>query len=158
SRSRGSAQSEPTTSRSHFGAGPHRIDATAIPAGGARGLRGRGERAPPGHATAMKHPRYYLRVRGVGRGPFDLGHLQSMRRLGGLARFHEVSPDGQTWAPAETLVDVFQPPSPRTAPPERSRPQEPATVDPVAAPAPAQAPPTVPDRWYYAEAGQPVGP
>lgn len=105
--------------------------------------------------TMMGEPRYYLRIRGVVTGPFDLGQLQSMRRLGQLARFHEVSLDGQSWDAASSLTGLFVAPAPRAARRDRNR-VEPAAQEVVAAMVVDRPPDSA--RWWYAFDGQATGP
>src|SRR4051812_12063040 len=107
----------------------------------------------------MDEPRYYVRVRGVVSGPFDSDQLQTMRRMGRLARFHEVSPDKQTWVAAATLAGIFPPPGASPGPATR---RNPTVVQPGssgdAPPAPTPKPAAGPPRWYYGSGDDTVGP
>ena len=51
--------------------------------------------------------RWYIRVRGLVNGPYDLQRLRGLVARGKLSRIHEVSPDGQTWAPATSVYGLF---------------------------------------------------
>lgn len=50
---------------------------------------------------------YYLRVRGLVRGPFTLEQLLAMRSQGQLQRFHEVSTDQLKWVAAGSVIELF---------------------------------------------------
>jgi len=64
--------------------------------------------------------KYLVRNRGKVSGPYSFAHLKSLRAQGRLARFHEISEDGQTWAAASTLVEIFPAPTPPERRPGRS--------------------------------------
>jgi hypothetical protein len=107
----------------------------------------------------MDEPRYYVRIRGVVSGPFDNGQLQTMRRMGRLARFHEISPDRQTWVAASTLAGLF----PLAPPPAgQATRRNPSAAQPSPAvnttPAPAFKPAPGPAVWYYDSGEDTVGP
>ena len=51
---------------------------------------------------------YFVRSRGKVTGPFDLGGLQRLVKLGMLSRVHEVSTDKQNWVSAATVPGVLQ--------------------------------------------------
>ena len=113
----------------------------------------------------MDAPQYYVRVRGVVSGPFELGQLQTMRRMKQLARFHEVSPDRKTWVAASTVAGLFPAPAPSQAQVARrsttaSQPAQAASTPPPSAfePAPVQAPAPAPAVWFYDTEEQSVGP
>jgi hypothetical protein len=50
---------------------------------------------------------WLVRFAGRRTGPFDAARLRTLARRGGLTRLHQVSVDGQRWAPATTLRAVF---------------------------------------------------
>lgn len=111
----------------------------------------------------MDRTLYFVRQRNRVSGPFDLGQLQSMRRLGQLAQFHEVSLDCQSWDAASSLTGLFVAPTPQKARREGNRPEPAGEEVAVPAPAPMVAATTVdppPDstRWWYAFDGQATGP
>lgn len=96
----------------------------------------------------MSGEAYYVRARGKVTGPFNVDELRSMRSRGQLGRFHELSTDQFTWAPASSLEHLF-----------------PAALKPSSSgilPAMAEAPAGGSDRdgnWFYADAtDEPVGP
>ncbi|HEV3079921.1 MAG TPA: GYF domain-containing protein [Gemmataceae bacterium] len=49
----------------------------------------------------------YIRVRGKVLGPFTLEDLRSLRDRGQFRRFHEISEDRRSWAPATSLGELF---------------------------------------------------
>jgi S1-C subfamily serine protease len=49
----------------------------------------------------------YIRVRGKVQGPFTVDALRAMRDRGQFRRFHEVSEDRRSWAPATALNELF---------------------------------------------------
>jgi|GEM_PF-1473883 len=49
----------------------------------------------------------YIRVRGKVLGPFSLEDLRSLRDRGQFRRFHEISEDRRSWAPATSLGELF---------------------------------------------------
>ncbi|HEV3166095.1 MAG TPA: DUF4339 domain-containing protein [Isosphaeraceae bacterium] len=59
----------------------------------------------------MEDERWYVRSRGLITGPFSLAQLDSLRKRGVLARFHEVSNDRANWSKASTLTSVFPDPN-----------------------------------------------
>jgi hypothetical protein len=92
-------------------------------------------------------------------GPFDLRQLKVMRKLERLARFHEVSADGETWVPASSIAALY--PAAVVGPARPNR-QDPATSEPgVSQQAGGDAPlsqDSSQDAWFYAEGDQPCGP
>jgi F0F1-type ATP synthase membrane subunit c/vacuolar-type H+-ATPase subunit K len=107
--------------------------------------------------TKMDEPRYHVRIRGVTSGPFDLGQLQTMRRMEQLARFHEVSPDGKTWVAASTLAGLFPPSSPGQRARRRHVADQPGRA-PGFVPAPASESVPAPAVWFYESRDQSIGP
>jgi S1-C subfamily serine protease len=55
----------------------------------------------------MGQQSFYIRNRGKVTGPFTLQQLKSLRNRGQLGRFHELSEDRQTWAPASAYAQLF---------------------------------------------------
>jgi GYF domain 2 len=105
----------------------------------------------------MKKASFLVRLRGVVSGPYDLGQLQTMRRLEQLARFHEVSVDGKTWVAASTVAAIF--PAPVSVPePTRGPAAQVAERIPevTLAVEPRQEP--TPSSWFYARGEEYVGP
>lgn len=101
--------------------------------------------------------RYYVRARGKISGPYDLVQLETLRRRGQLARFHEVSADGRTWAKAGSLSGIFEPPPPRAPrPAANARPSAAEPATPPGGVATGSGPESA--EWYYAVGDQPVGP
>ena len=91
----------------------------------------------------------FVRVRGKVLGPLTLAQLRALRDRGQLRRFHEVSADRLTWAPASTLTALF--------PPEPGAAAELAAI-PTVLPAEPSAPAAGPAEWYYTDAlGQQQG-
>jgi serine/threonine protein kinase len=88
--------------------------------------------------TPRKDALYFRRVRGQVSGPFGLADLKDLHQRGLLARFHELSTDRQTWAPASTFAELF--PSEegdsvlKTEPLTVVEPGAPASVDRLPAP------------------------
>jgi|GEM_PF-4483912 hypothetical protein len=58
---------------------------------------------------------YFVRSRGKVTGPFDIGGMQRLVKLGMLSRVHEVSTDKQNWVSAATVPGVLPEAAPRTA-------------------------------------------
>lgn len=117
----------------------------------------------------LEDERWYVRARGFITGPFSLAQLDSLRRRGVLARFHEVSNDRVTWMKASSLTSLF--PDPATARRDAAAPSSPAAAQAQAGDKiviveddlePAQA--TFPvagaenQSWYYVVNGERVGP
>ncbi len=59
---------------------------------------------------------YFVRVRGRVQGPFELSRLKELRARGQFSRIFEVSEDGRHWVSSESLADLFDPPTPPSAP------------------------------------------
>src|SRR5437879_3266411 len=67
-------------------------------------------------ATPLKPAgQWYARIRGRVLGPLSLEQLRALRDSGQFRRFHEVSPDQQSWAPATTLGELFPRTEPKTS-------------------------------------------
>ena len=91
---------------------------------------------------------YFVRMQGRSLGPYTLDRIRQMTRKGQVGRVHEISTDGESWAPATSFPEIFE------------RPAEPAAVAVAAAvqqPAQAAAPPAEP-RWYCTVNGAQQGP
>jgi hypothetical protein len=113
---------------------------------------------------------YYIRSRGTVRGPFSAEKLKEMARRGQFGRAHHVSVDGVNWEPAANHPELLpeakavkirkQPTEADTGDSgyELAAPDQPPVVNP--APSAPAAESASPDRvpWYYASAGQEVGP
>lgn len=87
---------------------------------------------------------WYVRDRNRVTGPFDREQLEALRQRGQLARFHQVSADGQHWVSATTVDGLFASTTPTVA----------IELDP---PEYAVASGT-PELWYYSSGKDPVGP
>jgi hypothetical protein len=119
---------------------------------------------------------WYVRARGRVQGPLTWTQLLAMRERGQLARFDQLSRDGQTWTAADSVEGLFPSGGPagafvgsapakgqgRKRGPEAESvgflildDDEPAAVGGLG---PAAAPADDPMGWYYAEAGLPQGP
>lgn len=95
----------------------------------------------------MGETTYYVRLRGRVSGPFTVPQLQAMHQRGQFGRFHEVSRDRRSWAPASSLPELF----PTSASIEDAPPTAIAAVPQV------QTPESRP--WYYLDAaGRQQGP
>jgi TM2 domain-containing membrane protein YozV len=95
---------------------------------------------------------YYVRMQGRSLGPYTLDRIRQMVRKGQVGRVHEISTDGESWAPSNSFPEIFE------------RPAEPAATAAVATATAAQqtaqvvaAPPAEP-RWYYTVNGAQQGP
>jgi hypothetical protein len=51
--------------------------------------------------------RFFIRVRGRVRGPYDEEHVQSLVRRGQFGRMHEISEDGNYWVRADSFPQFF---------------------------------------------------
>jgi hypothetical protein len=107
----------------------------------------------------MEEPTYYVRFRGTVSGPFDLRQLKAMRKLERLARFHEVSTDGETWVAASSIVAHFPAPTAGTGQVKRQRPEAAESVPSANSPEElAIELDSPPAAWFHAEGDQPCGP
>ena len=88
---------------------------------------------------------YHVRIRGRVHGPFDLTKLRALVRKGQLGRMHEVSPDGQTWASASTVPEIFQG---QASVETQTTPSVSAAASHATAPAEAVGP-SNDGEWYY---------
>lgn len=59
----------------------------------------------------MSEERFYIRFKGRVLGPLPPAKIQEMVRRGQITRQHELSPDGQSWANAETHEQFFAKPA-----------------------------------------------
>jgi hypothetical protein len=112
----------------------------------------------------MAEPLYFVRARGRITGPYSVDQLETLHARGQFGRFHEVSLDQVSWAPADSIPGLFSgptPPLPHAPGGARDAGLDPdaafrlATVitpapdsDPHQAPAPEPAP-RRPQEWYY---------
>ena len=57
----------------------------------------------------MPETLWYIRSRGRVSGPFTVAQVESMRKRGQFARFHQVSTDRQNWVSAASVPEFFPP-------------------------------------------------
>jgi len=55
----------------------------------------------------MSDEKYFVRFRGRTLGPFNESRLRELIKRGQVTRMHELSPDGVSWQPADSMTDFF---------------------------------------------------
>src|SRR5229473_3028418 len=106
----------------------------------------------------MNERQLYVRVRGKVTGPFGLQQLKSLRDRGQFRRFHEVSEDRRSWAPASSIQELFPENVKRTEekPDERFSDAQTARVTRQAGDKTAK---EEAEQWYYVDGeGNETGP
>ncbi len=107
----------------------------------------------------MDEKQLYVRVRGKVTGPFGLPQLKSLRDRGQFRRFHEVSEDRKSWAPASSIAELFPQTDNRSAGHPEGQFADAQTTDVLKQPRSAGTTMQGTAQWYYVDGdGKEIGP